>query len=187
MGQETAHFAAHPVTPERWADLVSLFERPGPRGGSPMPASCWCMWWRERAGDAAKNKQAMRATVLNGPAPGLLAYRDEEPVGWVSVAPRTTLGQLLRSRNLRPAGDADDDGVFAVTCFYVDPRAKRSGVARLLLEAAVAWAAESGAHTVEAYPSERGDYMGTAELYESMGFKKARDAAKRTVVQLALD
>ena len=46
----------HPVTKERWADLVELFERPGPRGGSPMPANCWCMWWRARAGDAGKNK-----------------------------------------------------------------------------------------------------------------------------------
>jgi hypothetical protein len=35
----------HPVTPERWPDLADLFTRPGPRGGTPMTAGCWCMWW----------------------------------------------------------------------------------------------------------------------------------------------
>jgi len=33
-----------PVTPERWDDFADLFTRKGPRGGTPMPAGCWCMW-----------------------------------------------------------------------------------------------------------------------------------------------
>jgi len=35
----------HPVTPERWPDMVALFERRGPRGGHRnVPAyGCWCM------------------------------------------------------------------------------------------------------------------------------------------------
>ncbi len=52
-----------PVSAERWGDLVALFERKGPRGGTPMPAGCWCMWWRQRTGDGARNKPAMEAIV----------------------------------------------------------------------------------------------------------------------------
>ena len=39
------------VTPERWADMVELFERRGPRGGHRnVPAyGCWCMFWRDRS------------------------------------------------------------------------------------------------------------------------------------------
>lgn len=57
------------------------------RGGTPMPGSCWCMWWRERSGSAATNKQAMSAIVNDGQVPGLIAYEDDVAVGWVSVAP----------------------------------------------------------------------------------------------------
>jgi len=44
-------FEIHPVTPERWPDLVELFERRGVRGGRRnSPAyGCWCMYWRDRS------------------------------------------------------------------------------------------------------------------------------------------
>lgn len=51
------------VTPDRWWDLAELFQRPGPRGGTPITAGCWCMWWRQRTGDARLNRQAMEGLV----------------------------------------------------------------------------------------------------------------------------
>lgn len=172
----------HPVTQDRWPDLVDLFERPGPRGGTPMPGSCWCMWWRQRSGDAAVNREAMHALVRDGAEPGLLAYTDRVPVGWVSVAPRSGFGQLLRSPRYRPP-DTDED-VFSVVCFYVDPRHKRTGVASALLDAAVDQARAHGATAVEAYPNASPDYMGSLRAFEARGFRVIRTAGTRAVVRL---
>jgi hypothetical protein len=44
------HVEVHVVTPDRWNDLVQLFERKGPRGGVPIPGHCWCMLWRDEQG-----------------------------------------------------------------------------------------------------------------------------------------
>ena len=156
------------VTPERWTDLADLFERKGPRGGSPMPAGCWCMWWRQRTGAAERNREAMRALVADGREPGLLAYEDGRAVGWASVAPREEFGQLVRSRQYGP--NDGESGVWSIVCFYVDPRAKRRGVAKALLRAAVEHAAARGASAVEGYPHERGDYMGSPAMFEAAGF-----------------
>jgi len=172
----------HPVTPDRWDDLADLFTRKGPRGGTPMTAGCMCMFWRHRTGSGAKNRRNMRTIVKGGGEPGLLAYLDGEAVGWVSVAPRAEYGQLLRSRAYGPADD--EQGVWSIVCFHVDPRAKKQGVASALMEAAVEHAFARGARAVEAYPHVSGDYMGWREGYERLGFEPVRDAGVRTVMRL---
>ena len=171
----------HPATPERWRDLAELFERRGPRGGTPTTAGCWCMWWRQRTGKADSNKRAMRTLVREGREPGLLAYDDGPPVGWVSVGPREEFGQLVRSRTYRPVDD--DPDVFSIVCFYIDPRAKRRGVAALLTEEALAYALARGASAVEAYVKEPPDYMGVKGSFERLGFDPVRTAGKRTVMR----
>jgi GNAT superfamily N-acetyltransferase len=172
----------HPVTADRWDDLADFFSRKGPRGGTPMTAGCWCQWWRQRTGDPAKNRRAMRGIVQRGEEPGLLAYLDEIPVGWVSVAPREQYGQLVRSRSYGPK--EEEEGVWSIVCFYVDPRAKKQGVGTALHEAAVKHAFDRGASAVEVYAHVEGDYMGDLRIYERLGFEAVRSAGKRTVMRL---
>ena len=176
--------AIHPVTSERWDDLVALFARPGPRGGTPMPGSCWCMWWRARTGDGAANKAAMRQRVTAGPAPGLLGYREAVPVGWVSVAPQETYGQLQTSRLYRP--QEPQDGTYVIACFYIDPAHRKQDVGVQLLGGAVEHARASGARRVQAYPNERPDYMGASGWFAEAGFTPVRSAGKRTIVEREL-
>ena len=121
-----------PATANRWDDVADLFERKGPRGGSPPTSWCWCMWWRQRSDDAEKNRASFRRVVADGRVPGLLAYVEDVPVGWIAVAPRTEYGQLLKSPSLKPT-DPEEEGVWAIVCFYVHGSAKRRGVARALL------------------------------------------------------
>jgi GNAT superfamily N-acetyltransferase len=169
------------VTPDRWDDLADLFERRGPRGGFPMTAGCWCMWWRKRTGDPHQNRAAMRGIVRSGEEPGLLAYEDGRAVGWVAVAPRAEYGQLMGSRRYKPEREEAD--IWSVVCFYVDPRAKRKGVATALLASAAAHALERGAAAVEAYPHETGDYMGSTKLFEQAGFSQIRRIGKRVIMR----
>ena len=177
-----------PVTPERWSDMVELFTRRGPRGGhrnSPA-AECWCMYWRNRSlGHGEPKKRAMARLVRAGREPGLLAYDDGVPVGWISVAPREEFTALLRSPQYRPRDDST--GVWSIVCFVVDKDARRGGVARALLDAAVTHAFERGASAVEAYPHkyDARDYMGHTTLFARRGFAPVREASKRAIVRLA--
>jgi GNAT superfamily N-acetyltransferase len=141
------------------------------------------MWWRKRTGDPAKNKRNLRGIVRADREPGLLAYDEGEPVGWVSIAPREEFGQLLTSRQYKPR--EPEEGVYSLVCFYVDPRAKRQGVQTALLAAALAHAKRKGARAVEAYAhmSDAGDYMGTVELFRDAGFESVRKSGKRTVMR----
>lgn len=176
-----------PVTSDRWDDLAALL---GTKGA---PPGCWCMWWRQSAADsernsADQNREAMRAIVREGPAPGLLAYVDGQPAGWCSVAPRASLVRLERSTRFRRV---DDDPVWSITCFFVARARRGQGVGRRLLAGALAHTAEAGARIVEAYPVDRPGhqadasvYMGTMELFRAAGFEEvARRTPTRPIVR----
>lgn len=140
----------HPASPEKWSDLERLF---GPRGAC---GGCWCMWWRlDRAafegGKGEPNRERLRALVVGGVEPGLLAYLDGEPIAWCAVAPRSDLSRLDRSRLFKPV---DDVAVWSVTCFFVAVPFRRRGVSVGLLRAAAAFALARGAPAVEGYPVE---------------------------------
>jgi GNAT superfamily N-acetyltransferase len=189
----------HPVTTDRWGDLVDLFERTGPRGGIPIPGGCWCVYWQGGSqGGRAQRKADMKACIEADHIPGLLAYLDDRPVGWIAVAPRKDLVRLERSRQYGPCpGDQD---VFAITCFYVDRAVRGQGISSMLLEAAIEYARSSGAAAVDAFPKidlathavgnrraeENYSYMGRREQYQTRGFTTIREAGKRAVMRLAL-
>ena len=180
------NFSVHPLTPDRWPDLVDLFERRGPRGGHRnAPAyGCWCMWWRDRTIEhGGPKKRALEELVRAGREPGLVAYEDGEPVGWVSVAPREQYPALLQSPQYRPRDH--DEHVWSIVCFAVDRYARGRGVTGALLEAAVVHACRRGATSVEAYAhnTKRDDYMGWRELYLAHGFEVVRVANKRAIVR----
>jgi ribosomal protein S18 acetylase RimI-like enzyme len=171
-----------PLTPDRWHDFLDLFERRGPRGGQGMQSNgCWCMWWRERTGDAARNKRALHALVRERREPGLLAYEDGVAVGWLSLGPREEFAQLMRSSRYRP--EREEPAVWSIVCFYVHAAARHRGVADALLAAAVDHAREGGAKAIEAYPHVRGDYMGSPELFERAGFRQVRAVEPRLVMR----
>jgi GNAT superfamily N-acetyltransferase len=180
----------HPVTPERWGDLADLA---GERG---FTSGCWCMWWRvtskefdERHG--AGLRRDLQRLVDAGRAPGLLAYVDGVPAGWVAVAPRDEYPRLDRSPKLRRL---DDRPVWSITCFSIDRRHRRRGVAAVLLDAAVDFAQERGAEVVEAYPIDTAGakrssaelYTGTLAMFERAGFEEVARRGGRPIVRRAV-
>lgn len=145
-----------PATETNWPDLEALF---GVQGGC---SQCWCQYWRTerpefRAGQAQGghgNRLALRALVGASPAPGLLAYVDGRPAGWVQVTPRSTLIRLRRSRNLRPVDDGIIQGapVWVVSCFFVAKPFRGRGLMDALTVAGMNFARQHGAKALEAYP-----------------------------------
>lgn len=184
----------HPATPERWQTLAELFERPGPRGGTPFTAGCWCQYWHLRGrayeegwGDA--HRARLEEQVHNGDAPGLLAYLDGEAVGWCRLGPRECFERLEQSAALARV-DAED--VWSLVCFAVHVSARQRGVAGALLEAAVSHATARGAAFLEAYPVRAGHHVidsftGYLPMFLAAGFEPVRDAGRRTIVRRALE
>ena len=82
-----AGIEARPLTPQRFDDLVALFNG---RGGSQV-RGCWCMFYRRSGGidppagvtAAQYNRHALKALVDKGTVPGLIGYRDGRPVAWI--------------------------------------------------------------------------------------------------------
>jgi GNAT superfamily N-acetyltransferase len=182
-----------PVTPDCWADVVELFERPGPRGGTPITSGCWCQYWNVRGraytkGWEGDNRARLEAEVSSGTPPGLLAYLAGDAVGWCRVGPRDTFERLEASPTL---ARVDDEPVWSVVCFYVHPAAKRRGVASSLLQAALAFAAAHDAAVVEVYAARAGHpnidaYTGYRPMFEAAGFEPVRSAGRRTIMRRRL-
>ena len=117
---------------------------------------CWCMWWRLKRSQFEKqkgqeNKKNFRKIVNSGEIPGLLAYANDQPIAWCSIAPRETYSVLERSRIFKRI---DDEPVWSVVCFFVAKSFRRKGVTVKLLKAAVKYAMECKARIVEGYPVE---------------------------------
>jgi GNAT superfamily N-acetyltransferase len=191
----------------KWIDVERLF---GVRG---EPSRCWCRYFalagpEYSALDPAGRKAQLKKKFDGGiPSPGILAYRDGEPVGWCAVEPRACYPRVLRSQVLRLAEPGRDDAspngkispadVWSVTCFVVAPGHRRTGVAPALLQAAVGHARLHGARMVEGYPVDpalrpkagAADlYHGTLNLFLKSGFSVASTAVPgRAVVRLYLD
>jgi GNAT superfamily N-acetyltransferase len=168
----------HPLTADRWSDLVELFSR----RGAAVPGRCWCMYYRQvgNGDSAAANRTALRSLVGTGIAPGLVAYQDGSPVGWVSLAPREEYVSLRRSPVAKPV---DDRPVWSIVCFFVDARARGRGISKHLLGAAVEYARSNGATLIEAYPVDRGAridnetaFVGVRSMFDRAGF---REVARR--------
>lgn len=148
LSRAESAFEFHPLTRDRWPDLVRLFGERGACGG------CWCMWWRRprpefERGKGSGNRRAFERVVASGEPPGILAYSGAEPVGWVALAPREVYPRLDRSRILKPV---DDARVWSITCLFVLRAARRKGLSVRLLQAALEHAAARGAAIVEGYP-----------------------------------
>ena len=139
-----------PLTRDRWNDLEQLFGQRGAYGG------CWCMWWRtsrsqfEKQGNEG-NREAMKAIVGSGQVPGILAYLDEQPIGWCSVAPRETYASLNRSHVLKRL---DDKPVWSIVCFYIAKAHRGQNLTLELIRGAIDYVRQQGGKIVEAYPTQ---------------------------------
>ena len=151
--------------------------------------ACWCQWWRQTAagysrsadGSPRSSSEAHRMALRDQcgvvPAPGVVAYVGELPVGWCGFGPRSSMRRLERSRTIPKV---DDLPVWSVVCFNVRPGYRRRGVAKALLAAAIDYARAHGAIGLEAYPTDpagtRRDatfsYTGFTSMFEAAGFRR---------------
>jgi len=146
------------------------------------------MWPRRTSAEKGvagePNRAAFRKRVKKGPPPGLLAYEDGEPIGWVAIAPRREYRRFETSRVLQPV---DDQEVWSVPCFFIARGHRKKGVTKALLGAACEWAGQQGAKLIEGYPIDtRGKeytpafaWHGLIGTFEAAGFTEVARRSKR--------
>ena len=183
----------HPVTPERWSDLEALFNAKG----CSVARGCWCMYYRQSGSRAQlpagitraqANRAELKALVESGEPPGLIGYRGKVPVGWLSLGPRDAYAKLRRSPVMKAV---DETPVWSIVCFVVPSQYRGQGVARALLEGAIAYARKRGVALLEAYPVDKPGrsnddsmWFGAKSMYDAAGFEEVvRRKPNRPIVR----
>jgi hypothetical protein len=177
----------HPVTKERWPDLVELFDRA-------IVRTCFCMFYRKTGagtGVGLQNRRAMKALVDRDTVPGLIGFVNGVPVAWVSLGPREGYTKLRRSPVMKPV---DDRPVWSIVCFLRRPEGPWPGPVRADAPGSRGLPRSCGARLVEAYPVDKDrpshpDFMffGAKSMFDRAGFREvARRRPTRPVVRREL-
>jgi hypothetical protein len=193
---EGAEVRIVPANEASWEDLQAVF---GTRGDA---SRCWCQRYklqpRESWASVGAEKFAFRLreqTDCDHPrsrsTSGLVAYLDDEPVGWCAVEPRSHYARLLRNTRVPWEGrseDKTDDRVWAVTCFVTRAGFRRSRITYALARATVDFARRRGAHALEGYPITTTDvvlselHVGSRSAFAAAGFTEVSHPTLRRVV-----
>jgi GNAT superfamily N-acetyltransferase len=107
--------------------------------------------FRTRAEVSVRNHQDKKELLDQGRAHGILVYASGEPIRWCQYGPSD---ELVRPIGTTPAADPPEDTqrVWRVTCFVVDKKHRRQGVASLALRTVLESIQTRGGGLVEAYP-----------------------------------
>jgi ribosomal protein S18 acetylase RimI-like enzyme len=185
-------FTTKPLTAANWHDLEAVFNA---RGCS-LARNCWCMYYRKSGAEgwptkdrSRINRGRLKSLADEGKQVGLIGYQDGVPVGWVSFGPREDFARLARSPVMAPV---DDQPVWSIICFVVPSEYRKQGIARQLLDAAVAFCRKKKVKLVEAYPVDKEGrsadssmWFGAKSMYDAAGFEEvARRKPERPVVRL---
>ena len=193
---ETAEVRILPANEASWEDLRAVF---GTRGET---SRCWCQRYKMQPGESwasvGADQLAFRLreqTDCDHPrsrsTSGLVAYLDDEPVGWCAVEPRSHYARLLRNVRVPWDGrseDKTDEGVWAVTCFVTRAGFRRRRISYALARAAVDFARRRGARALEGYPITTTDvipselHVGTRSAFAAAGFTEVSHPTLRRVV-----
>ncbi len=187
MDPKAWEYTSKELSGNTWPDLERLFEK----SGIGDAWWCWCMHHhvssysmpeskqpRTRAQRAVGNRRRKAELVKQGRAHGILVYADGEPVGWCQYGPREELPRVDNSRKYRNLAPEDSrERLWRITCFVVDKKYRKSGVASAALNTALESIRNKGGGLVEAIPVSKTDqgpgYMctGTVSMFEKAGFK----------------
>jgi GNAT superfamily N-acetyltransferase len=190
-----------PANEASWEDLQTVF---GTRG---QASRCQCQRYKLRRRESFRSfpveeraHRLRQQTDCGHPeadtTSGLVAYLEDEPVGWCAVEPRTAYEGLVRNNRVPWEGRAEDktdDTVWAVTCVFTRAGFRKRGISRALVRAAVDFARERGARAIEGYPMTTKKalleelHVGTEGMFADAGFKEVtRPTLRRVVMRVEL-
>ena len=166
--------------------LATVFEDVRAVLGPKSPGSnvCWCLSYRIPSKLNNELRGPARGEYVAGlcraePAPGVLAYDGDTPVGWAAIAPRSETSFATN----RKIPHLDELPVWSLWCVRVRPGHRGQGISHALIEGAVEFARSRQAPVVEAYPLDNEGakvdltmaYPGLRKNFEAAGFRVAAE------------
>lgn len=179
-----------PLSISNFGDFEYLFGEKGACEG------CWCMQCRLqadefKAGRGEANRLAMKKLVESGCTLGIIAYNDNEPIGWCSLGDQKDFSQLPKYHE----SQIIDDKTWIIFCLYIRRGWRRKGVKRALLKYLIAYCKTKGAKVLEShqcnstfskYPDNFA-WTGIEKAYKAVGFVKIDDSInKRPIMRYEL-
>jgi GNAT superfamily N-acetyltransferase len=186
MASQVLAYTTKELSKKTWPDFARLFSQ---KNGWDF---CWCMHFHRpcslpkdkrlhsRPERGVRNRREKRALVERGCSHGILVYTNGEPVGWCQYGRAGELPRIDNSRKYRGlAPEVGTERLWRITCFVVDKKYRRCGVASAALKAALESIRKKGGGLVEAYPITRWESRafgnestnGTLSMFEKEGFK----------------
>ena len=174
-----------PVTAATREDFLVVFGKGGPN-------YCWCMPYRvtpeekKAAPRGSDRKPLMLGRIADKVPVGLVGYLEDEPVAWVSVAPRDSFNASLGGPEA-----TDGENIWALTCMFIRRTHRGQGFGHQLIDAAIAEAKHRKADVLEAYPVDPDSpsyrHMGFVPAFVAAGFTlKGRIGSRRHLVRLTM-
>ena len=182
-----SEYTVKPLSTGTWDAFAQLAERHnGVWGG------CWCTWFHtacsEKEYDAAANRALKERLVSEGRAHAALVFDGDVAVAWCEYGLPGELPNIYHRKEYEAGLARLPD--YRLTCFFVDKRYRRKGVAAVALRGALDLIAQAGGGVVEAYPQDTAGkkisasflYNGTRSLFEQAGFSYERPKGKNHCV-----
>jgi ribosomal protein S18 acetylase RimI-like enzyme len=200
---ESVSYRIERLTPALGADYLRFFDHEkGPAfADNPEWAKCYCHYYEVPVAvswpsfDGPANRDAMAARIASGEMDGFLAYAGGDVVGWVNAQPYHKLVHACaRLKIAAPPLPVPAHDAAAIVCFVTAPEWRRRGVARALLEGALANFAARGIQVVDAFPWNVGPddtaatdhYHGSPSMFSAAGFVEIARHDNVTVVRKSL-
>lgn len=203
MKKTPAAYRIERLTPALASDYLRFFDHEtGPAfADNPEWAKCYCHYYEVPVAvdwpsfDGAANRDAMSARIACGEMEGFLAYAGDDVVGWVNAQPYHKLRHACaRLRIASPPLPVPPHDAAAIVCFVTSPAWRRRGVARALLDGALADFAARGIAIVDAFPwivgpddtAATDHYHGSPAMFAATGFVAIARHDNVTVVRRTL-
>ncbi len=167
-----------PLNPQLIKDFLNFFDNVA-FTDNPDWSGCYCQFYHfpgsmKEWGEITKeqNRNASEKLILEEKMNGLLAYVNDQPVGWCNVNSKKKYSKILYEDEFE---ENARDKIASIVCFVISPRFRKKGIARLLLQKAIINLRENGFKWLESYPrkgelSDAHSYHGPVSLFSSEGF-----------------
>ena len=198
----TAPVVVRPLRPGDAAAFLGFFdhERGAAFSDNPGWAKCYCRFYHVpkpiqwSSIPAPSNRDAMAARIDVGEMEGFLAYEGSQVVGWLNAQGRHKLAHCFARFGVEPPPlPCEPFEAAAIVCFVIAPPWRRRGIARLLLDRALASFTARGFKLVDAFPfnsagSQRAadHYHGPLSIFLKAGYSVIRRHKNLTVVRKQL-
>ena len=184
-----SEYLVRPLGPDTWDAFARLAGR-----HNGVWNGCWCTWFHtlyteKDKGRTSESNRALKQRLVNeGRAHAALVFDGDEAVAWCQYGSPEELPNINHRKEYEAALDRLPD--YRLTCFFVDKKYRRKGVAAVALHGALDLIAQAGGGVVEAYPQDTHGqkvsasflYNATRSLFEQAGFSYVRHKGKNHCV-----